>query len=175
MTRNFNQSGKRTPLWRSDQKSSPKRKSKSPSTEKYFLTIYRAFLEFEHILWEATKPTIVLTDNKSARRFFQTKAIPQALWIACDYVIQFNLKTVHITGPINTAVDLRSRIELNVKENWPLKTREDIQTTPNEVTASFSDVADEEQFFPPRQTIKVSQKKKPSNGKSNLVKAQGNG
>ena len=32
-----------------------------------------AFLEFAHILWEATKPTIVLTDdNKSVIRFFQT-------------------------------------------------------------------------------------------------------
>ena len=49
-----------------------------------------AFLEFTHILWEATQPTIVLTDNKSVTRFFQTKAIPQALWNACDYVLQFN-------------------------------------------------------------------------------------
>ena len=28
------------------------------------------FLEFAHILWEATKPTIILTDNKSVTRFF---------------------------------------------------------------------------------------------------------
>ena len=48
-----------------------------------------AFLELAHILWEATKPTIVLTDNKSVTRFFQTKAIPPALWKACDYVLQF--------------------------------------------------------------------------------------
>ena len=53
---------------------------------KEFLAIYMAFLEFAHILWEATKPTIVLTDNKSVTRFFQTKAIPPALWNACDYV-----------------------------------------------------------------------------------------
>ena len=32
---------------------------------KEFLAIYMAFLEFAHILWEAIKPTIVLTDNKS--------------------------------------------------------------------------------------------------------------
>ena len=44
-----------------------------------FLAIYMEFLEFAHILWEATKPTIVLTDNKTVTRFFQTKAIPPAL------------------------------------------------------------------------------------------------
>ena len=31
-------------------------------------------LEFAHILWEASKPTIVLTDNKSVTRFFLTKS-----------------------------------------------------------------------------------------------------
>ena len=46
---------------------------------KEFLAIYMAFLEFAQILWEATKPTIVLTDNKSVTRFFQTKAIPPSL------------------------------------------------------------------------------------------------
>ena len=50
------------------------------STE--FLAIYMAFHEFPHILWEATKQTIVLTDNKSVTRFFHTKAIPPALWNA---------------------------------------------------------------------------------------------
>ena len=51
---------------------------------KKFLAIYMAFLESAHYLWETTKPTIVLTDNKSVTRFFQTKAIPPALWNACD-------------------------------------------------------------------------------------------
>ena len=32
---------------------------------KEFLAIYMAFLEFAHILWETSKPTIVLTENKS--------------------------------------------------------------------------------------------------------------
>ena len=39
------------------------------------LAIYMAFLEFAHILWEATKPTIVLTDNKSVT-FFPNKGNP---------------------------------------------------------------------------------------------------
>ena len=42
---------------------------------KYFLAIYMAFLEFAHILREATKPTNMLTDNNSVKRFFQTKVI----------------------------------------------------------------------------------------------------
>ena len=106
-----------------------------------------AFLEFAHILWEATKPTIVLTDNKSVTRFFQTKAIPPALWNACDYVLQFNFKMAHIAGSVNTAADFLSRPELKVTEKIRLKIREDIHTTPIEVTTSSSDVADEEQIF----------------------------
>ena len=106
-----------------------------------------AFLEFAHILWEATKPTIVLTDNKSVTRFFQAKAIPPALWNACDYVLHFNFKIAHIARSVNTAADFLSRLELKVTEKICLKIREDIQTTPIEVTTSSSDVADEEQVF----------------------------
>ena len=106
-----------------------------------------AFLEFAHILWEATKPTIVLTDNKSVTRFLQTKAIPPALWIACDYVLQFNFKIAHIAESVSTAADFLSRLELKVTEKIRLKMREDIQTTPLLLTTSSSDVADEEQFF----------------------------
>ena len=75
---------------------------------KEFLAIYMAFLEFAHILWEATKPTIVLTDNKSVTQFFQTKAIPPSSWNACNYVLQFNFKIAHIAGSVNTAADLVS-------------------------------------------------------------------
>ena len=88
---------------------------------KEFLAIYMAFLEFAHILWEATKPTIVLTDDKSVTRFFQTKAIPPALWNACDYALQFNFKIAHIAGSVNTAADFLSRLELKVTEKIRLK------------------------------------------------------
>ena len=106
-----------------------------------------AFIEFAHILWEKTKPTIDLTDNKSVTRFLQTKAIPTSLWNACDYVLQFNFKIAHIAGSVNTAADFLSQLELKVTERIRLKIREDVQTTPIEVTTSSSDVADEEQFF----------------------------
>ena len=106
-----------------------------------------AFLEFAHILWETSEPTIVLTDNKSVTRFFQTKAIAPSLWNACDYVLQFNFKIADIAGSVNTAAGFLSRLELKVTEKIHLKIREDIQTTTIEVSTSSSDVADEEQFF----------------------------
>ena len=114
---------------------------------KEVLAIYMAFLEFAQILWETSKPTIVLTDNKSVTRFFQTKAIPPTLWNACDYVQQFNFKIAHIAGSVNTAPEFLSRLELKVTEKIHLKIREDVQTTPIGVSTSSSDVADEEQFF----------------------------
>ena len=103
-----------------------------------------AFLEFNHFVWEAT---IVLTDNKSVTRFFQTKAIPPSLWNACDYVLQFNFEIAHVAGSVNTAADFFSRLELKVTQRIRLKIREDVQTTPIEVATSSSDVADEKQFF----------------------------
>ena len=114
---------------------------------KEFLAIYMAFLEFSHIVWEATKRTIVLTDNKSVTRFFQTKAIPPSLWNACDYVLQFNFKIAHIAGSVNIAADFLSRLEIKVMERIRLEFREDVQITPIEITTSSSDIADGEQFF----------------------------
>ena len=106
-----------------------------------------AFLEFAHFLWEATKLAIVLTDNKSVTRVLQTKAVPPALWNACDYVLQFNFKIAQIAGSVNTAADFLSKLELKVIEKIRLKIREDIQATPLEVSTSYSDVAAVEQFF----------------------------
>ena len=102
------------------------------------LAIYMEFLEFAH--------TIVLTDNTSVIKFFQTKAIPPSLWNACDYVLRVNCKIADIAGSVNTAAAFLSRLELKATEKIHLKIR-DGQTTPIEVTTSSSDVADEEQFF----------------------------
>ena len=82
-----------------------------------------AFFEFSHILWEASQPTIVLTDNKSVTRFFQTKAFPPSLWNVCDYVLQFNFKIGHIAGSVKTAADFFPRLELKVTEKIHLKIR----------------------------------------------------
>ena len=114
---------------------------------KKIMASFMAFLEFAHMLWEATKPKIVLTDNKSVTMFFQTKTIPPSLWTACDYVLQFNFKIADIAGSVNTAADFLSRIELKVTEKIRLKISEVVQTTPIELTTSSSDVADEEKCF----------------------------
>ena len=125
---------------------------------KEFLAIYHAFLEYSHILWETTLPTLVMTDNRSVTRFFQTKAIPPTLWNACDYVLQFNFHIMHVAGTQNTAADFLSRIDLNPKEKVELKIRNDITIQPIQVNLQSTDVADEEQhFFLPEETIETEE------------------
>ena len=59
---------------------------------KEFLNIQLAFETFEHYVWGVSdKPIIVLTDNKSVTRFFQTKKMPGNLWNAVDYILSFSL------------------------------------------------------------------------------------
>ena len=65
---------------------------------KAFLAIFFAIKEFGHIFWGTPKPVIILTDNKSITRFFQTKIIPPTLWNACDCVIQYNFTIAHLPG-----------------------------------------------------------------------------
>ena len=134
-----------------------------------------AFLEFARILWEATKPTIVLTDKKSVTRFLQTEAIPPSLWNTCDYVLQFNFKKAHIAGSVNTAADFLSRLDLKVTEKIQLKIREDVPTTPIEVTTPSSDVADEEQVFFTQTDEQEGTEKQILQRKKNLVRKQQNG
>ena len=90
---------------------------------------------------------IILTDNKSVTRFFQTKIIPPTLWNACDYVIQFNFTIAHIPGKNNTAADYLSRLEISPKEKLILRIREDIPTTPIELHVQSAGVSEEEQIF----------------------------
>ena len=90
---------------------------------------------------------IILTDNKSVTRFFQTKIIPPTLWNACDYVIQFNFTIAHIPGKNNTAADYLSRLEISPKEKLILRIREDIRTTPIELHVQSAGVSEEEQIF----------------------------
>ena len=137
---------------------------------KEFLAIYMAFLEFAHILWEGTKPTIVLTDNKSVTRFLQTKAIPPALWNACDYVLQFTFKIAHVAGSVNTAADFLSRLELKVTEKIRLKIRERIfrQHLSRMLLTN-------NKYSSPRQITIMSPKNRPLNVKSNRGKIRSNG
>ena len=114
---------------------------------KEFLAIFFAFKEFGHIFWGTPKPVIILTDNKSVTRFFQTKIIPQTLWNACDYVIQFNFTIAHIPAKNKTAADYLSRLEISPKEKLILRIREDISSTPIELDVQSAGVIEEEQIF----------------------------
>ena len=125
---------------------------------KEFLPIYHAFLEHSHIMWETTLPTLVMTDNRSVTRFFQTKMIPPTLWNACDHVLQFNFHIMHVAGTQNTAADFLSRIDINPMERVELKIRNDITTQPIQVNLQSTNVADEEQlFFLPEETIQTEE------------------
>ena len=139
---------------------------------KEFLAIYYAFLEYSHILWETTLPTLVMTDNRSVTRFFQTKAIPPTLWNACDYVLHINFHIMHVAGTQNTAADFLSRIDLNPKERVELKIREDITVRPIQVNLQSTDVADEEQlFFFPDITIEIERKSSLKKNKLDKMRA----
>ena len=114
---------------------------------KEFLAIFFAFKEFGHIFWGTPQPVIILTDNKSVTRFFQTKIIPPTLWNACDFVIQFNFTIAHIPGKNNTAADYLSRLEICPKEKLILRIRKDISTTPIELNVQSAGVTEEDQIF----------------------------
>ena len=114
---------------------------------KEFLAIYFAFMENGHILWGSTKSIIVLTDNKSVTRFFQTKMILPSLWNACDFVLQFHFKFAHVPWRMNTAADFLSRLDISPKGKVLLQIREDIQTTPIQVNIQSSDIHEEDQFY----------------------------
>ena len=114
---------------------------------KEFLAIFFAFKEFGHIFWGTPKPVIILTDNKSVTRFFQTKIIPHTLGNACDYVIQLNFTIAHIPGKNNTAADYLSRLEISPKNKFTLRIREDIPTTPIELHVQSAGVSEKEQIF----------------------------
>ena len=111
-----------------------------------FWQLARHLSSVHKLLREATKPTFVFTDEKSITRFFRIKAISLSMWNPCDYVLQFNFIISNIAGSINTTSDFFSRLVLKFTEKIRLKIQEDTQTTPNEMTTSSSDVADEEQF-----------------------------
>ena len=114
---------------------------------KEFVAIYYAFKKFGRIFWGTPKPVIMLTDNKSITRFFQTKIIPPPLWNACDFVIQFKFTIAHIPGKNNTAADYLSRMEMDPTEKLVLKIRADVETQPIEVNVQSAGVSEEEQVF----------------------------
>ena len=110
------------------------------------LALYMSFIEFTPVVGETTITKMVITGNTLITPFFKTKAVPKEFWNACDDVLQFNIKVAHIAYSVNTSADFLSILELKDTEKFRLEIREDIETTPVEVT-SFSEVTDKEQLF----------------------------
>ena len=88
---------------------------------KEFLAVHFALDTFANIIWGCKKPILILTDNRSVTRFFQTKIIPPTLWNALDHVLSFDIILGHIPGKANLAVDHLSRIHINPKEKLELR------------------------------------------------------
>ena len=87
------------------------------------LSIYFAFVDFGHLMWESTFPVITFSDKKSVTRFFQAKLIPPAIWNACDYVLQNMFVAAHVAG-----FEFLSRTEVNPIDKFEMSSRNDIQS-----------------------------------------------
>ena len=88
---------------------------------KEFLALYFALDHFAHFIWGATKPVLVLTDNRSLTQFFQSKSIHPSLWNCLDRVLSFNILLAHIPGKANSAADFLSRMQTDPSLTLSLK------------------------------------------------------
>ena len=118
---------------------------------KEFLAMHFAFDEFAHILWGVKKPTIVMTDNKSLTRFFQSKRLPPKLWNYCDQALQFNFVLADVPVVENPAADYRSRLNINPKDRIHLKLHDEIPVFKVEMYLASKTPGqddDEEEYIP---------------------------
>ena len=88
---------------------------------KEFLALYFALDHFAHFIWGASKPVIVLTDNRSLTSFFQLKSIPPSVWNFLDRVLAFNIVKAHIPGKANHAADFLSRMQTDPNASLSLR------------------------------------------------------
>ena len=95
-----------------------------------FLTIYMSFLEFAHILWQATRPTVVRTEKRSVKLFFQTRAIPSVVWKHMWLCVPNSIQNSTVSGSVNTTADFLSRLELKITEKTHLRIRKTFKQHP---------------------------------------------
>ena len=88
---------------------------------KEFLARYFVLEHFAHFLWGATKPVLVLTDNRSLTQFFQSKSFHPSLWNCLDRVLSFTSLLAHIPGKANSAADFLSRMQTDPTLTLSLK------------------------------------------------------
>ena len=116
---------------------------------KEFLALYFALDHFAHFIWGATKPVLVLTDNRSLTQFFQSKSIHPSLWNCLDRVLSFNILLAHIPGKANSAADFLSRMQtdpnltLQIKLTDHVPVREiEIETEAKSPNVSLSNISE---------------------------------
>ena len=82
---------------------------------KKFLALYFALDHFAQFIWGATKPVLVLTDNRSLTQFFQSESIHPSLWNCLDRVLSFNILFAHIPRKANSAPNFLPRMQTDPK------------------------------------------------------------
>ena len=80
---------------------------------KQFLALYFTLDLFAHFIWGASKPVLVLADNRSPTQHFQSKSIHPSPWICLETVLSFNNLPAHIPGKANSAADFLSGVQTN--------------------------------------------------------------
>ena len=120
---------------------------------KEFLALYFASDHFAHFIWGATKPVLVLTDNRSLTQFFQSKSIHPSLWNYLDRVLSFNILLAHVPGKANSAADFLSRMQtdptltllIKLTDHVPIREIE-IETEAKAPNVSLSNISEIEPF-----------------------------
>ena len=109
-----------------------------------------AFDEFKLILWDVKKPTIVMTDNNTLTRFFQSKRILHKLWNYCDQALKFDFVLAHVHGVENLAADYLSIIDINPQDRIHLKLHDKIPVFKVEIDLASESKQDndEEEYIP---------------------------
>ena len=74
------------------------------------LALYFAIDRLTIFIWGATKPFLVLTDNRSLTQFFQSESIHPSLWNCFDRVLSFIFLLAHIPGKAKSAADFLPRL-----------------------------------------------------------------
>ena len=88
---------------------------------KKILSLNFALDHFAQFIWGATKPVLVLTDNRSLTQFFLSRSIHPSLWICLDRVLSFIILLAHIPGNANSASDFLSRMQTDLNLCFRIK------------------------------------------------------
>ena len=142
---------------------------------KEFLAIYMPFFELANILWEAKKPAIVLTDDKSVTIFFQTKPFHHLCGMHANMCYNSTLKW-HI-------LLAQSTHQLIFSPDWNSKSRRRLISKFGRIyqerplkSQHLPQMLQMQNYFSSRkQMVKIKPKNRSCNEKDNLGKKQQNG